>query len=98
MSVHFPQYLSTGHTYKHTYTVHPVPVRPPQLTGLVNHLNNINGEAFVTSKARLTQRLFNCPQGTRHSQAHETSKGARGQFLTRAIQIPILLLVRWDTV
>lgn len=58
------------HTQTHTHThklahIQYLSGRPPRLTGLVNHLHNINGETFVTSNARLTQRLFNCPQGTR---------------------------------
>ncbi len=41
-----------------------LPGRPPWLTGLVNHLHNINGETFVTSNAGLTQHLFSRPQDT----------------------------------
>lgn len=59
----------THNTHRHTGThsltrIQSLPGRPPWLTGLVNHLHNINGETFVTSNARLTQHLFNCLQET----------------------------------
>lgn len=90
--------LTYTHTHTHTY-IQSLPGRPPQLTGLVNHLHNINGETFVTSNACLSQHLFNCPQPARHSGAHIVSgEGSGGEILKRMIKLPIPLLARWDVI
>lgn len=75
--VYSPMHLSTARTHTLTH-IQCLPGRPPRLTGLVNHLHNINGETFVTSNAGLTQHLFNCPQGKEARRRRVASQRGQG--------------------